>query len=179
MKKLVMSSVLAVASLFTVSACTSVGANTDTATSTKIQNQYKDGQHKGDMHKGGKRGGFATLNLSSTQQTQIQAIKQNSNLDRTQKRAAMMQVLTAEQRATLDTIKSKRSAKGYGKSKTGGMRGGFAALNLSSTQQTQIQAIRQNSNLDRTQKRAAMMQVLTAEQRTTLETLKSKRSAKK
>ena len=171
MKKLLMASVLATSSIFAVTACTSVGATTDTSTSSSLQKQYKG------ANKDGMRGPLAQLNLSATQQAQIQAIKKNNRNERVQTREAIQQVLTVEQRAQLDSMKSERKGKG----RRGGHRGKqnpLAQLNLSAAQQTQIDAIRKNTSGDRMQKQQAVIAVLTNEQRTQLETLKTQRQNK-
>ncbi|WP_367107464.1 hypothetical protein [uncultured Psychrobacter sp.] len=112
MKKLLTSSILALSSVFALTACTSVDANTDTQPpTTQMQKQYQGKMHKGSMKDGRMRGPFAQLNLTATQQAQIQAIKQNNSGDRMQKREAIMQVLTAEQRNELARLKVERQAK--------------------------------------------------------------------
>ena len=182
MKHLVMASVLATSSIFAVTACTSVGATTDTSASTSLQQHYKG------MSKDGVRGPLAQLNLSAAQQSQIQALKQNGHNERVQTRAAIQQILTVEQRAQLDSIKSERGNKGrQGQHKAGqhkrghyntGQKNPLAQLNLSATQQTQIEAIKKNTSSDWKQKREAMMAILSKEQRAQLEAAKSPRHGK-
>lgn len=106
MKKIVMGSLLALSSVFTITACTSVGASTDTSASTPMQKH-----HQGKTHKQGMKGTLAQLNLSAAQQSQLKAIRQSNSGDRMQKREAMMKVLTNEQRAQLETLKSERKNK--------------------------------------------------------------------
>ncbi|MBE0407207.1 Spy/CpxP family protein refolding chaperone [Psychrobacter sp. AOP22-C1-22] len=172
MRKLLMASVLATSSVFAVTACTSVGATTDTAASTQMQKQ-----HKG-SNKDGMRGGFSQLNLSAAQQTQIQTIRQNSNVDRQKEREAMMNVLTTEQRAQLETMKSERKDRGHRGGHKRGNQNPLTQLNLSTTQQAQIDTIRKNTSGDRMQKQQAVMAVLTNEQRAQLEALKTQRQDK-
>lgn len=172
MKKLLMASVLATSSIFAVTACTSVGASTDTPASTQMQKQ-----HKG-INKDGMRGPLAKLNLSATQQSQIQAIKKNSRNERVQTREAIQQVLTVEQRAQLDSMKSERKDRGHRGGHKRGNQNSLAQLNLSAAQQTQIDAIRKNTSGDRMQKRESVMAVLTNEQRAQLEAAKSQRQDK-
>lgn len=172
MKKLVMASVLATSGIFAVTASTSVGATTDTSASPSLQKQYK-GTNKDDV-----RGPLSQLNLSATQQSQIQAIKQNGRNERLQTREAIQKVLTVEQRAKLDSMKSERRNKNHRGGYKRGQQNPLAQLNLSSAQQTQIEAIRKNTSSDRMQKRQAMMAVLTNEQRAQIEAVKSQRQDK-
>lgn len=172
MKKLLMASVLATSSIFAVTACTSVGATADTSASSSLQKQ-----HKG-TNKDGTRGPLAQLNLSATQQAQIQAIKQNSRNERVQTREAIQQVLTVEQRAQLDSMTSERKSKGRQGHHKKGQQNPLAQLNLSSAQQAQIEAIKENTSIDRMQKREAVMAVLTTDQRAQLEAAKSQRQDK-
>ena len=78
MKKLLLGSVLAASSIFTVTACTSVNATTDTTPTAQMQKNHKDGAMRGPMSK---------LDLTATQQAQIKAIMQNKRGDRTADRA--------------------------------------------------------------------------------------------
>ena len=167
-----MASVLATSSIFAVTACTSVGASTDTPASTQMQKQ-----HKG-INKDGMRGPLAQLNLSAAQQSQIQTIKQNGRNERVQTREAIQQVLTVEQRAQLDSMKSERKGKGRRGGHKRGNQNSLAQLNLSAAQQTQIDAIRKNTSGNRMQKQQAVMAVLTNDQRAQLEAAKSQRQDK-
>lgn len=175
MKKLVMASVVALSSVFAVSACTSVGANTDTPASTSMQKH-----HKGSMKQGHMKGPFSQLNLSDTQKAQMQAIRQNSHNAHVQTRAAMEAVLTDEQRKQLADMRAQRQAH-HGMYKRGGHnmgKQGWSQLNLTATQQAQIEAIHNDPNSNRLQRQQAVMAVLTAEQRAQLEALKSQRQTK-
>ena len=67
MKKLLLGSVLAASSVFTVTACSSVNAASDTAPMSQMQKTHKDGAMRGPMSK---------LDLTATQQAQIKAIMQ-------------------------------------------------------------------------------------------------------
>lgn len=172
MKKLLMGSVLAMSSVFAVTACTSVNATTDTAPTTSKM------QHKDGMKKGGMRGPMSQLDLTATQQAQLQALKQNNRGERMQNREAMLAILTAEQRAQLETLKSERQAKGHRRSHNkGGKNSPLSELNLTATQQAQIATIRQNNSGNRMQNHSAIMQVLTSEQRQKLEAIKADRMA--
>ncbi|WP_435980517.1 Spy/CpxP family protein refolding chaperone [Psychrobacter sp. DM4] len=173
MKKLLLSTVLAASSVFAITACTSVGANTDTPATTQMQKQHKNGM------KDGGRGSMSQLNLSATQQAQLQALKQNNRSNRMQNREAMLNILTADQRAQLATMQSEKQGKGHRRGdQKDGKNSPFAQLNLTAAQQAQIKAIRQTSTGDRMQQHNAIMQVLTIQQREQLETLKADRMAK-
>ena len=75
MKKLLIGSVLAMSSVLTVTACSSVNASTEAApTATKMQ-------HRG-MYKDGMRNPMAKLDLTEAQQAQIKAIMQEKSGDR-------------------------------------------------------------------------------------------------
>jgi Spy/CpxP family protein refolding chaperone len=160
MKKLLMGSVLAMSSIFTVTACTSVNATTDT-TPTTSKMQHKDGMKKGGMKKGGMRGPMSQLDLTATQQAQIKAIMQaqhgDRKADRTKnklERAQMQQQMQALTNAsTLNT----------------------AAVNRLADQQA---AKTKQRFIERVQTQHAISQVLTAEQRAKLATLKAEKMAK-
>ncbi|ERL55262.1 hypothetical protein [Psychrobacter aquaticus] len=95
-----------------------------------------------------------------------------------QTREAIQQVLTADQRAQLDNMKSERKGKDRRGGHKGGKQNSLSQLNLSSAQQTQIDAIRRNISSDRMQKRESVMAVLTNDQRAQLEAAKSQRQDK-
>ncbi|MEP0869974.1 hypothetical protein NDA01_09180 [Trichocoleus desertorum AS-A10] len=117
--------------------------------------------------------GMNALNLSAEQRTQMQQIHEET-------KAAIEQVLTAEQRQQLEAIKAQRqatraerqAARVEGQARPQGetreRRGPFANLNLSAEQQTRIQEIKQAS-------RQRMEAVLTEEQRQKLNELKQTR----
>ncbi|OXL26436.1 Spy/CpxP family protein refolding chaperone [Psychrobacter sp. DAB_AL32B] len=157
MKKLFMGSVLAISSVFTVTACTSVNATTDTApTTSKMQKHHKEG-----MNKGGMSGSMAQLDLTAEQQTQIKAIMQEKYSDRKNdrtkyqaERAQMQQQMQALTNAnTLDN----------------------AAINRLADQQA---AKTKQRFIERVQMQHAISQVLTTEQRKKMAQLKSERQAK-
>lgn len=147
-----MGSVLALSSVLTVTACTSVNATTDTApTTTKMQH------HK----KGGMRGPMAQLDLTAEQQAQIKAIMQEKysgqKNDRTKyqaERAQMQQQIQALTSAS--TLNN-------------------AAVNRLADQQA---AKTKQRFIKRVQTQHAISQVLTAEQRQKMAQLKSERKAK-
>ena len=159
MKKLLMGSVLAMSSIFTVTACTSVNATTDT-TPTTSKMQHKDGMKKA-MKKGGMRGPMAQLDLTAEQQAQIKAIMQQKysghKNDRTKyqaERAQMHQQMEALTNAsTLNT----------------------AAVNRLADQQA---AKTKQRFIERVQTQHAISQVLTAEQRAKLAKLQAEKMAK-
>ena len=159
MKKLLMGSVLAMSSIFTVTACSSVNATTDT-TPTTSKMQHKDGMKKA-MNKSGMRGPMSQLDLTATQQAQIKAIMQaqhgDRKADRTKnklERAQMQQQMQAlTNSSTLNT----------------------AAVNRLADQQA---AKTKQRFIERVQTQHAISQVLTAEQRAKLATLKAEKIAK-
>ena len=153
MKKLLIGSVLAMSSVLTVTACSSVNAATEaTPTTSKMQ-------HKG--MKDGMRGPMAQLNLTATQQAQIKAIMQEkysgNKKDRSKyqaERAQMQQQMQALTNAkTLDA----------------------AAVNRLADQQA---AKTKQRFIERVQTEHAISQVLTPEQRQKMAQLKSERKAK-
>lgn len=158
MKKLLMGSVLAMSSIFTVTACTSVNATTDT-TPTTSKMQHKDGMKKA-MNKGHMRGPMSQLDLTATQQAQIKAIMQEQYGDRKAdraknklERAQMQQQMQALTNAnTLNT----------------------ATVNRLADQQA---AKTKQRFIERIETQHAISQVLTAEQRAKLATLKAEKMA--
>lgn len=153
MKKLLMGSVLAASSLFAVTACTSVGAATDTTATTSSSMQQQ--------HKGGAKGPFSQLDLTATQQAQIKAIMQSKSEARKNGKESykaervqmqqQMQMLTDSK--TLNT----------------------ASVNRLADQQA---AKTKQHFIERVQTQHAIAQVLTAEQRAKLAQLKSERQDK-
>ena len=122
---------------------------------------------------------MSQLNLTAAQQTKIAAIRQSNRGERMQNHNAIMEVLTAEQRAKLETLKSQRHGEGRrGSQQKSGKNSPFSQLDLTAAQQTKIQAIRQSNAGNRMQNHSAIMEVLTAEQRTKLEALKAEKQAK-
>ncbi|HEY9750264.1 MAG TPA: hypothetical protein V6C63_16385 [Allocoleopsis sp.] len=121
--------------------------------------------------------GMNALNLSAEQKSQMQQIHQET-------KAAIEQVLTAEQRQQLEAAKAQRqatraerqAARAQGQARPQGAardrRGPFANLNLSAEQQTRIQEIKQAA-------RQRMEAVLTEEQRQTLNELKQARQQRR
>lgn len=154
MKKLLMGSVLAISSVFTVTACTSVNATTDTAPTTSKM------QHKS-MSKDGMRGPMAQLDLTATQQAQIKAIMQaqygDRKADRTKYQAERKQI--QEQTQALTNAKILNNA----------------AVNRLANQQA---AKTKQRFIERIETQHAISQVLTVEQREKMAQLKSERKAK-
>ncbi|WP_201508872.1 Spy/CpxP family protein refolding chaperone [Psychrobacter alimentarius] len=155
MKKLLLGSVLAMSSVFTVTACTSVNATTDTApTSSKMQ-------HKDGMKKGGMRGPMSQLDLTTTQQAQIKAIMEAKHgdykADRAKNKAERMQMHQQMQALTnASTLNT-------------------AAVNRLADQQA---AKTKQRFIERVQTQHAIAQVLTPEQRVKLAKLEAERMAK-
>ncbi|MBH0006090.1 MULTISPECIES: Spy/CpxP family protein refolding chaperone [unclassified Psychrobacter] len=153
MKKLLLASVLAASSVFTVTACTSVNATTDTTPTTKMQKQHKAGMKKGEM-----RGPLSKLDLTAAQQTQIKAIMEakhsNNKADRTKHQAERAQMDQQMQALTnASTLNS-------------------AAVNRLADQQA---AKTKQRFIERVQTQHAIAQVLTAEQRAKLAQMKEDR----
>jgi len=152
MKKLLLGSVLAASSVFTVTACTSVNATTDTTLATQMQQKHKNGAMKGPMSK---------LDLTATQQAQIKAIMQEKRGDRTADRATHQ-----AERAQMDQqIQALTNASTLNN----------AALNRLADQQA---AKTKQRFIERVQTQHAISQVLTAEQRAKMEQMKSERQEK-
>ena len=106
------------------------------------------------------RGPWKELGLTDAQKTQIQTIKRDS-------RTKMEAVLTPEQKAKLQAAKQARQAErqaGQGQRQPGERRGkgGYADLNLSEAQKTQMRQIRESE-------KQQIQGVLTPEQRQKLE----------
>lgn len=106
------------------------------------------------------RGPWKELGLTDAQKTQIQAIKRDS-------RTKIEAVYTPEQKAKLEAAKQARQAQrqaGQGQRQPGQRRGkgGYADLNLSEAQKTQIRQIQES-------KKQQIQAVLTPEQRQKME----------
>lgn len=161
MKKLLIGSVLAMSSVLTVTACTSVNATTDTApTSSKMQKHHQDGIKNG-MHKDGMRGPMAQLDLTATQQAQIKAIMQEKNGDRKNDRAKY-QAERMQMQQQIQVLTSARTLDS-------------AAVNRLADQQA---AKTKQRFIERIQTQHAISQVLTPEQREKMAQLKTERKAK-
>ncbi|MBF2027836.1 MAG: P pilus assembly/Cpx signaling pathway, periplasmic inhibitor/zinc-resistance associated protein [Oscillatoriales cyanobacterium C42_A2020_001] len=92
-----------------------------------------------------KQRGMNKLNLTDAQKAQMKQMRE-------QTQAQIEQILTAEQKAQLQSLKQSG----------GKMRGGWQSLNLSEAQKQQIRQIRENAQ-------QSMQSILTAEQRALLE----------
>lgn len=188
MKNLVLGSVVAVSSLFALTACANVGAATDNTPRYKTMPQGQMQAQRQNM--------MSELNLTATQQAQMQAIRQNNRGNRAQNHEAMMQILTPAQRQQVQQMQAQRMSQGgrmmnqgrgghhmsqgqggrmMNQSQGGRMmnQGPWSQLNLTADQQAKIQAIRQNNRGNRTQNHNAIMQVLTPEQRQKLQQMQS------
>jgi protein CpxP len=182
MKKLLMSSILATSSIFALTACAGVNAATDSSAATQMQ--YK---------KGGMNNPFSELNLTASQQAQMQALRENKSGKQMQNREAMMQILTPEQREKMTQLradrmaaaqkgsKGKQGAKGHMQKHNKGSKSGansiHSQLNLTASQQAQMQALRENNRGEYMKNREAMMQILTPEQREKMTKLMADRMA--
>lgn len=153
MKKLLLGSVLAMSSVLTVTACSSVNASTEaTPTTSKMQ-------HKG--MKDGLRGPMAQLDLTATQQAQIKAIMQEKSGDRKNERAKH-QAEHAQMQQQIQALVNANTLDN-------------AALNRLADQQA---AKTKQRFIERIQTQHAISQVLTAEQRAKMAQLKSERKTK-
>ena len=154
MKKLLIGSVLAMSSVLTVTACSSVNASTEAApTATKMQ-------HKG-MYKDGMKNPMAKLDLTEAQQAQIKAIMQEKSGDRKNDRAKYQ----AERMQMQQQMQALTNAKTLDN----------AAINRLADQQA---AKTKQRFIERVQTQHAISQVLTPEQRQKMAQLKSERKAK-
>ncbi|WP_413521253.1 Spy/CpxP family protein refolding chaperone [Psychrobacter glacincola] len=154
MKKLLMGSVLAMSSVWTVTACSSVNASTEAApTATKMQ-------HKG-IYKDGMKNPMAKLDLTEVQQAQIKAIMQEKSGDRKNDRAKYQ----AERMQMQQQMQALTNANTLDN----------AAINRLADQQA---AKTKQRFIERVQTQHAISQVLTVEQRAKMALLKSERKAK-
>ncbi|MGO1744333.1 MAG: Spy/CpxP family protein refolding chaperone [Psychrobacter sp.] len=160
MKKLLIGSVLAMSSIFTVTACTSVNATTDTAPTTSKMQHHKDGM-KNAMNKGGMRGPMAQLDLTAEQQAQIKAIIKEKYSGHKNDRTKYQ----AERAQTQKQIQALTSASTLNN----------ASVNRLADQQA---AKTKQRFIERVQTQHAISQVLTPEQRQKMAQLKSERKAK-
>jgi len=159
MKKLLLGSVIALSSVFTVTACTSVNANTDTTPSTtKMQKQHKAGMKKGGMKKGEMRGPLSKLDLTAAQKSQIKAIMEakhgDNKADRTENKAERAQM--HQQIQALTNARTLNNA---------------AVSRLADNQAAKTK----QHFIERVQTQHAIAQVLTAEQRAELAQMKEDR----
>lgn len=115
MKKLLISSVVAVSSLFAITTYANVGQATD-ATSTPTNSAPTMQHHnQGQMHaqmQAQMQNMMSELNLTAEQQAQMQAMRQNNSGNHMQNRDAMMQILTPEQRQKLTQMRSQHMQQG-------------------------------------------------------------------
>ena len=154
MKKLLMGSVLAMSSVLTVTACSSVNASTEAApTATKMQ-------HKG-MYKDGMKNPMAKLDLTEAQQAQIKAIMQEKSGDRKNDRSKYKTERTQMQQQ----VQALTDAKTLNN----------AAVNRLADQEA---AKTKQRFIQRIETQHAIAQVLTPEQRQKMAQLKSERKAK-
>ena len=105
MKKLLMSATLAVSSLLVITACANTSAATDTKPYNTMQNQNRSVGP-------GANSPLAQLDLTASQQAQIQEIMQNNRGERMQNHDAIQKILTPEQRQKMTQLKEDRMASG-------------------------------------------------------------------
>ena len=154
MKKLLIGSVLAMSSVLTVTACSSVNASTEAApTATKMQ-------HKG-MYKNDMKNPMAELDLTATQKAQIKAIMQEKSGDRKNDRSKYKTERTQMQQQ----VQALTDAKTLNN----------AAVNRLADQEA---AKTKQRFIQRIETQHAIAQVLTPEQRQKMAQLKSERKAK-
>lgn len=151
MKKILMSSVLVVSSLFVMTAGASVSSANDASSYNTMHKEYK----------GGAKGPFSQLNLTTTQEAQIKTIMQDKygaqksqrGQYKAEREQMQQQIQTLTDSKTLNT----------------------SALNRLADQQA---AKDKQRFIDRVQTQHAISQVLTAEQRQKMAELKSERKEK-
>jgi Spy/CpxP family protein refolding chaperone len=159
MKKLLLGSAIALSSVFTVTACTSVNANTDTTPSTtQVQKQHKAGMKKGGMKKGEMKGPLSQLDLTEAQQAKIKAIMEAKHGDRKAERT-QHQAERAQMDQQIQALTNARTLNS-------------AAVNRLADQQA---AKEKQRFIERVQTQHAIAQVLTAEQRAELAQMKEDR----
>ncbi len=179
MKKLLMNSALAVSSLLAITACANTSAVTDTTPYNAMQNTSKSVSQD-------KNSPFSQLNLTASQQTQIQSIMQNNRGEPMQNHNAVLEILTPKQRTQLNQLMADRMASGQQgqrgskgrmqhRSAGPGANSPLSQLNLTASQQTQIQLIMQNNRGEPMQNHNAVLEILTPEQRTQLNQLMADR----
>ncbi len=155
MKKLFLGSVLALSSVLTVTACSSVNASTETTpTATKMQ-------HKGIYKKDGMRNPMAKLDLTEAQQAQIKAIMQEKYSSHKNDRSKYKTERTQMQQQVQALIDAKTLNN--------------AAVNRLADQEA---AKTKQRFIQRIETQHAIAQVLTPEQRQKMAQLKSERKAK-
>jgi Spy/CpxP family protein refolding chaperone len=112
--------------------------------------QWQQGQGR---HHGGHKGKFMeSLNLSEQQKEQLKGLRE---LSREERAARMKEILTPEQYAKFEEMKSKRGQRGPGG------KGPFADLNLTEQQKAQMKELR---SLSAEERQARLQQILTPEQ---------------
>jgi periplasmic protein CpxP/Spy len=119
------------------------------AVSQTQSSQSQSAPAKQETRRSGK--GLSNLNLNDAQKAQMKQIKDDS-------KAAIVNVLTPEQKATWQSLKQNRQNGQTGRKGEGGMK----ALNLSETQKAQIKQIRDDA-------KQKIQNMLTPEQRTQMQ----------
>lgn len=161
MKKLVLSSILAVSGSLAMVGCTQASAVSESQTTPATKMQHKQGEHSKGGHHMGKRGGFEKLNLTVQQKAQMQALREAQKQKRqanAQQDKAKMQQLHAQTEALINSPTLNT-----------------AALNSLADQQA---ALSKQRFVERVQAQHAMAQILTAEQRAELKKMREEQKAK-
>lgn len=109
MNKLLMSSVIVASSLFTIAAYAQSTMTNPAVNNMPHSNMHQ--QHK-QMQINMMSNMASMLDLTADQQAQIQAIRQNNRGNHMQNSAAIIQVLTPDQRQKLQQIQSQRMNRG-------------------------------------------------------------------
>ena len=140
---------------------------------------HKGGYHKG-QHKGGFEKVFAELNLSDDQKTAMKSLrdqKRAATITREAFKTQMASILTPEQQAKIAQIKSQRGERKHHRGK-GGFKKVLAKLNLSDEQKTAMMSLhdqKRAGTITRETFKSEMAGILTAEQSTMMQQMKSQR----
>ena len=131
------------------------------------------GERKHYRGKGGFKKVFAKLNLNDEQKTVMKSLREQKRagtITRETFKSEMSGILTPEQSAMMQQMKSQRGARKHRGEGKGGMRGKMASLNLSDAQKTQMKELRKErraqgrENANRDEFMAKIQAILTSEQ---------------
>lgn len=166
MKKLALSSILALSGSLAMVGCTQASAvDSQAASTTQMHQKQGMGEHhKGGQHMGNKRhhGGLEKLNLSAQQQAQIKALKRAQMEKRkahSQQRKAQMQQMHAQTKALVNADSLDQTA-----------------LNKLANQHAAMQKAR---FMERVAAQHAMSKILTPEQKAQLEQMQQERQQRR
>lgn len=162
MKKLILSSVLAVSGSLVMVGCTQANAVSETQTSPATKMQHKHAHAKKGEHRMGKRGGFETLNLTQEQKSQMKALRDAQKQNRAANQAqhkAQRQAMRSQTEALInsDTLNA-------------------AALDQLANQHA---ALSKQRFVERVQMQHGMAQILTDAQKEQLKQMRQQRSGSK